>query len=66
MFIVLRAKLSRVEHEKVLLPLEDDFLFILHRMKEDEWFVVRWEELENLRKRDVLSKFCLCQRNLSQ
>lgn len=25
------------------------------RMKEDEWFVVRWEELENLRKRDVLS-----------
>ena len=26
-------------------------------MKEDEWFVVRWEELENLRKRDVLSEF---------
>lgn len=25
------------------------------RMKEDEWFVVRWEELENLRKRDVLN-----------
>ena len=25
-------------------------------MKEDEWFVVRWEELENLRKKDVLSK----------
>lgn len=25
------------------------------RMKEDEWFVVRWEELENLRKKDVLN-----------
>ena len=30
---------------------------VIDRMKEDEWFVVRWEELENLRKKDVLSKY---------
>ena len=30
---------------------------VIGRMKEDEWFVVRWEELENLRKKDVLSKY---------
>ena len=32
---------------------------VIGRMKEDEWFVVRWEELENLRKKDVLSKYRL-------
>ena len=27
-----------------------------HRMQEDDWFSVRWEELMNLRKQEVLGE----------
>ena len=52
--------------EQQFFPVSNSFFFDLYgiiwhlftcRMKEDEWFVVRWEELENLRKRDVLSEY---------
>ena len=28
----------------------------VHRMQEDDWFCVRWEELMNLRKQEVLGE----------